>query len=399
MSGIRDYLKECESLFDDVFVPEEEECEAGLAYLESMPSCRGGVGEGATVNGLDYDKIGAFLGKNRKWVSVGDELRKSGGCHQTALGLRGIESDSLYLSFIKCWRWFCSECGSDGGRIHNKRVARVLSRIAPYMEKGKVLNLRQTVFTVPMEIREYFMSRKDISALNRMAERIHRKVISQAPSIRYFHAFGDKTKGVYSPHVNIHAFETKDCRLKLTPEELKEIKYRWVWALKGYLLQVYGKTFSDGFWNKINVHYSFLECNKEYKSKKCPGEKIPGVAVLAHRVYYMSRPHPGYGDFDAIKYDEKLLRLFFCEMKGFIYITNCGSWKVNDCDRKEERKEMESAAGERLRVEKDKQGNIQYYSRSEVELKWRPKELEELSDGFYRVNEMRLEKKKKKSKK
>ena len=97
MNGIADYVKECESLFDDVFVPEEEECEAGLAYLESMPSCRGGVGEGATVKGLDYDKIGAFLGKNRKWVSVGDELRKSGGCNQTALALRGVKTESATL--------------------------------------------------------------------------------------------------------------------------------------------------------------------------------------------------------------------------------------------------------------------------------------------------------------
>ena len=69
---------------------------------------------------------------------------------------------------------------------------------------------------------------------------------------------------------------------------------------------------------------------------------------------------------------------------------------MNDCDRKEEKEEMESLAGERLKIARDKDGHILYYSRSEVDLKWRPKELEELSDGFYRVNEMGLKKKKKK---
>lgn len=400
MSGISDYLEEYESVFDDVFVPEEEPEEGALSYLESMPNILGGVCEGATDASLDYDKIGSYVGKNtkRKWVSVGQELRKTAGCNKTALGLRGVKTESLYLSFIKCWRWMCPDCGSKGGRIHNKRIGRILTRLAPFMAEGSFLNLRQTVFTLPMEIRSFFMSPKDITALNRMAERVHRKAISEAPSIRYFHSFGDKDKGVFNPHVNIHAFEAKEGRLKLTPEELKDVKYRWVWALKGYLLQVHKKTFDDGIWSKIDVHYSFVEGAKEYKSKKNPGETIPGIALVAHRVKYMSRPHPGFANLDAIKGNEGLLKLFVCEMKGFHYITNCGCWKLRDCDRKEEMREMELLAGERLKVARDKDGHILYYSRSEIDLKWRPKELEELSDGFYRVNEMVMPKKKKKGK-
>lgn len=395
MSTIAEYLKEYEEVFDDVFVPEEEPEENGLAYLESLPNLLGGVCEKAPSAGLDFDKIGSFVGKDvkRKWVTVGEELRKTAGCNKTALGLRGVKTDSLYLSFIKCWRWMCPDCGSKDGRIHNKRVGRILTRLAPMMVEGSTLNLRQTVFTLPMEIRQFFMTPKDITALNRMAERIHKKVISQGPSIRYFHAFGDKSEGVYNPHVNIHAFETVDSRLKLTLEELQDIKYRWVWALKGYLLQVHGKTFDEGIWAKIDIHYSFVEGTKDYKSRKHPNESIPGIALIAHRIKYMSRPRPGCGDLDKIKRDENLLRLFVCEMKGFHYITNCGSWKIKDCDRKEEKEEMESLAGERLKIARDNDGHILYYSKADIEMKWRPKELEELSDGFYRVNECNKKKK------
>ena len=111
----------------------------------------------------------------------------------------------------------------------------------------------------------------------------------------------------------------------------------------------------------------------------------------------MCRLHPGFANLDAIKDNEGLLRLFVCEMKGFHYITNCGSWKVKDCDRKEEMKEMVNLAGEPLRVDRDKDGKILYYSKSEIELKFRPKEMIELSEGFYRIDEIKSEKKKGKS--
>ena len=398
MSGIADYLKEYENVFDDVFVPEDEPEEGALSYLEAMPNLWGGVCEQAPSAGLDYDKIGAYVGRDskRRWVSVGEELRKTAGCNKTALALRGVQTDSLYLSFIKCWRWLCPDCGSKGGRIHNKRVNRILTRLKPFMGESKIFNLRQTVFTVPVEIRHYFMSPKAMTALCRMAERVHRKVVSQSPSIRYFHAFGDKDKGVFNPHINIHALESTDCALKLSPEELADLKYRWAMALRSYIRQVHEITFDEGFWARIDVHYSFVQGAKEYKSKKHDCGSVPGIALIAHRIKYMSRPHPGFANLDAIKGNEELLKLFVCEMKGFHYITNCGSWKMNDCDRKEEREEMESVAGERLKIARDNDGHILYYSRSEVDLKWRPKELEELSDGFYRVNEMGLKKKKKK---
>ena len=394
MSGIADYLKECESLFDndDVFVAEEEPFESGLAYLESMPNLGGGSCEAAPDNGLDYDQIGGYIRGKRKnrYVTVGEELRKTGGCMQTALSMRGKVTRKQFLAFIKCWRWLCPDCGSDGGRIHNKRVHRVLKRIGAMMD-GLVFNLRQTVFTLPVEVRQYFMSPKDLTALSRMAERVHKKVVSESQSIRYLHCFGEKNRAIFSPHVNIHAFETEDCLLKLTPEKLKQIKFEWARSLKAYLWEVYKVRAADEVWQKIDVHYSFVEGCKEYRGKK---GVIPGVALIIHRIKYMCRLHPGFANLDAIKDNEGLLRLFVCEMKGFHYITNCGSWKIKDCDRKEEMKEMTSLAGEPLELDLDKDKKIIYYTKAEVELKFRPKEMIELSEGFYRIDEMRLEKKK-----
>lgn len=309
---------------------------------------------------------------------------------QTAIGLIGRKEKKLFLAFIKCWRWICPECGSDGGRIHNKRVHRILGRLSAFLA-GVVFNLRQTVFTLPQEIRQYFMSVKDLTALCRIAERVHKKTVTKAQSIRYLHCFGEKDRGVFAPHVNIHAFETEDCRLKLTIDELKAIKAQYVKALKAYLLQVHGVTFGDEVWAKIDIHYSFVEGAREYRNRK---GVIPGAALIIHRIKYMCRLHPGFADFDAIKDNERLLRLFVCEMKGFLYITNCGSWGIKDCDRKEEHKERELLAGDVLDVEKDKDGKVRYYNRSEVDLLFREKEMIELSDGFYRIDEMKLEKKK-----
>lgn len=400
MNRVAAKLKEYADLFfsedEDVFVVEEEVMENGLAYLESMPRIGGGSSEEKEKN-LDFDKIGGYVrgDREKKYVTVGEEFRKTGSCNQTALALRGRITNDLFLSFLKCWRWICPDCGSDEGRIHNKRIHRVLSRVEALMG-GFAFNLRQTVFTVPLEVRQYFMSPKALTSLCRMAVKINKAVVSDSPSIRYLHCMGDKKHGVFNPHVNIHAFEEDGVYLKLSLDEIKELRHRWGLALQGYIRAVFGVHVDWSVFEKVDVNYSFVEGKREYKTRR---GVVPGVALILHRIKYMCRLHPGFADLDGMKDNEEMLRLFICEMKGFAYITNCGSWKVKDCDRKEEWKEMESLAGEPLKVERDKDGKILYYSRSEVDLKWRPKELIELSDGFYRVKEMVREKKKKKGKK
>lgn len=404
---------------DDVFVVEmgDEECETGLelgglSYLEPMPSSIGG--------GLDFDKIGAILGKGEKarWVSVGDEIRKSTGCNKTAIKFERVHDKAILYNFIKCWRWICSKCGAKGGRIHMKRVSRIIERLVRvYKEsltegyegntidisKG-VLDLRQLVFTMPMEIREYFMARKDIKAFNRMCERIVRKEFPDKYTIRYFHAFGDKDKGLFAPHVNFHMFEFQKTGLKLPMSKINSIKSRYVSALQAYLLQVHGVTIKNEVWEKIDIHYSFVEGDKTYQRKKFNPETgnyemtdVEGMKVLLHRIEYMARPCPGYANFDKIKKNEYLLRLFVVEMKGFIYITNCGKWKIKDINRKEEKKELESIAGGKLTLCLDNEKRIIYVTRSQFDTMYEARDYKELSDGFYEIIEKpRIKKGKKK---
>jgi len=385
-AGKSEYLS-----FDDVLEVfgknSVSELNNGNSYLESMTSCRGGAG-------LDYDKIGEY--KNGKWVSIGSEFRKISACGKTAVGLRGRSTDLQYFKFIFCYTWMCEKCGSIGGRIQRKRFVRIMKRLVEQLLKtrfhkvdGKIidlgdgnLDLRQWVFTVPKFLRKYFTEKEDIQALNRMAERIIKKEFPGIPSIRYFHGFGEKERGVYNPHVNIHSFEIEKKKLKISGEQLKNIKKRWALALLGYVREVYKVEIENKELEKVDVHYSFVESDKTYKIR---GQDVPGVKLLIHRIEYMARPCPGFEDLEAIKQDDELLKFWSVRMKGFQYITNCGSWKINDCDRELELREDEDLAGEKLRLEYDKQGKPLYITRGAFNLKYKEWDYDELSEGFYRI--------------
>lgn len=392
-------------VFGGDFLDMAGEAAASASYLEPMSKHRGGVG-------LDYGKIGAIVGSEEhgKWVTVENELRKVAGCSKTALGMVGVNTGSAYWKFIHCYRWMCAKCGSKNGRIHKKRFSRIIPRLLQQIEETTnaegpvkfgdgVLDLRQFVFTVPEVLRVYFQSRAGISALCRMAERIIKKMFPGRASLRYFHGFGNKKRGVFHPHVNIHSFEVHKQKLELTRDELKELNMRYRAALQAYVYQVHGVRVPDAVLAPIKVFYSFVEGDRIYERKRWNKEKgcfvvseVEGYKLLIHRIEYMSRPCPGYADFDSIKNDEKLLKLFVLDMKGFHYITNCGSWKLKDCDRQEEMKEAETLAGEPLRVAYDNQGHVRYISRGEFDIMYRVGDYEELSDGFYRIK--KIEKKK-----
>jgi hypothetical protein len=414
-----------DTFYDDEFVQELDEFVEGQSYLETVSLPMGG---GAVdPHYIDFDKISVIIGKDYetgKLITVGDEVRKSSACGKTALKFEGITTKRQFYKFIYCYRWLCEKCGSNGGRIHKKRLNRLFIRLAKQFalfndraetceaEKGKlkiegdeVFDLRQTVYTVPKGLRKYFLSREAMGALNRMCERINNKVFGGIASLRYFHAFGDKNKGVFNPHVNIHNFVVSKQELKLSPERLQDLKYRYRSALRAYMLQVHEKRFSEGFWEKIDVHYSFVQGDKEYERKQWNEKtrafekvKIPGINLIFHRIKYMSRPCPGYGHFDSIKQDKKLLKIFVLEMKGFRYISGCGTWGIIDGDRKEEIKEMRSLAGEPLKLCRDNDGHIVYTDRVTFDLLYLEKDYEELCDGFYVINPVEKKEKVKKRK-
>lgn len=401
--NLKDIIEEAKRFFDIEIEPEEG-AETGLYYLESMTQSIGGSLESGS--GLDFDKIGEKVGNYEKkgnYVTVGDEIRKSAGCGKNALEMAGKTTGNTYYRFMYCYRWLCEKCGSKGGLIHMKRLSKLFVRIAKVYsgfevkEKGKrkPVNLRQLVFTLPMEIRKYFETRKDIQALCKMCERINAKMFPEKPSLRYFHGFGDESKGVYNPHVNIHTFEFEESKLWLEKEDIEDLKYRYTSALKAYIYQVYGLILDEEIFKNIDIHYSYLESEKTYKrwvfdkeTKEREQKEIDGLLLIIHRIKYMCIPHPGYRDFDVIKQNEKMLRLFVIKMKGFRYISGCGKWGVKDEEENINIKESEALAGEELKVVYDKQNHPKYITRAEFDIQYIEKDYEELAEGFYRIKKV-----------
>jgi hypothetical protein len=298
---------------------------------------------------------------------IEQEVSRMLGCDRTALRFMGVVTGADYYKFISCMKWFCEKCGTHNGRIHKRRVAGLLGRVDGLLD---TMALRQFIFTMPESWRLYFMSRKAISGFMRIAEKIINKKFPGKKSIAYFHAFGDEeSKGKYHPHVNIHVIEEKATVLRLSPEELQDIKKALWRGLHSYILAVNPDFLERRFEDSptMNVRYAFYQ----------------GRAKVLHKLTYMARLHPNYEDYRWVRKNPSLARLFIVDMKGFSYIRyfNGFNWQnQKDVDRKEEVKEAQSLAGEPLRYVKD--GEIR---RGEFDMKFREWDLEKLKDGFYRI--------------
>ena len=294
------------------------------------------------------------------------EVSKVLGCDKTALKFLGLNSGMSYYKFISCMRWFCEKCGSHGGRIHKRRISGILRRLGAVLE---TIALRQFVFTMPKEWRGYFQSRAAINAFIRVCENIIKQRFPGKKSIAYFHAFGDGEGATYHPHVNIHVIEDRGQKLALSREDLRDIKKEFWRGITGYI-RSQDNTFVSRWRDaekRMNFFHSFFV----------------DTAMIVHKLKYMSRLHPNYGDYRAVRRDLGLAKLFIVEMKGFAYIRYFNGFhceKIKDVDRKEEVEEMKQAAGEPLRFVHD--GQI---TRAMFDLKYRHWNYEEVNDGFYRI--------------
>ncbi len=283
------------------------------------------------------------------------EISKAHQCDKNAIKLLGVMSGLDYYKFISCMKWFCEKCGSKDGRIHKKRMSGILKRMEGILED---IDLRQFVFTIPWEWRQYFKSRNSINSLIKMVERIIKEKYPEKLCIAYFHAFGDKDRSVYNPHVNIHVIENKGQKLKLEKEEIEGLKKKFKKALVGF-----GCRGNE----KMNIWYQFFQTKEK----------------IIHKLKYMSRPCPGYINYPFVRRNKELSELFVLEMKGFCYIRYFNGFaycKQKDVDRKEEIKEAESLAGEPLKFIKD--GEI---TKSVFDMKYMAWDYEKLSDTFFRI--------------
>jgi predicted DNA-binding antitoxin AbrB/MazE fold protein len=252
--------------------------------------------------------------------------------------LHGLKSESMYLKKIHCRKQWCPECGGKGGRIHKSRLHSVMSRVD--IEK---YYLRQFVFTVPEETRESFKSFQKLSKLetatketieyffgepvfDRRGHVKKRKLTKGVMS--YFHPFGDKERGVFKPHMNVHIFERKGEKMKIEKAVLDAMRAYWLKKLKAIT--------GNEELSVVDVHYSFRMSAKKNM----------------HAIKYMSRPWSAE-DYAAIK-DEELKKLLVIELKGFLYLRFWGS--LANCKYKDEmslpeiKKEVESVVGEPLKM-------------------------------------------------
>lgn len=227
-------------------------------------------------------------------------------CGQSAIWFEGADSGQEYLKSVNCRKQWCPVCGGKGGHIHDSRMHSILSRINP-----DSYNARQFVFTIPEKLRPIFKSRERMNDLFKMTKSLMEKFFGAAvldkfghikkyklekPALAYLHAFGDKSPGVFMPHINIHILEPKNEILQLSEEILEAIKKAWLKKLRKYCADL----------EVVDVQYSFI-------TKK---------GKFLHRLKYMCRPW-GKDDYDAIS-DESLKRLLVLDLNGFQYFRYWG---------------------------------------------------------------------------
>lgn len=173
----------------------------------------------------------------------------------------------------------CPKCGGEGNLIHRKRYGAIMRRINMTNTKS----LRQFVFTIPMNLRELFMTKDRLNKLFKIVERIikkefgvmvqerktkkgiERKFNLEKAVVAILHLFGDKDYS-FNPHINVLIFEDsyKTNNLILSTEKLNMIKKSCEKALRGLL-----KTRVDN----VVIHYS-------YKTKR----------KIKSSIWYMTKP-------------------------------------------------------------------------------------------------------------
>jgi len=282
-------------------------------------------------------------------------------CGKSVVWLQGAVSEDFYVKKIDCRKSWCPVCGGKGGKIHNSRLHAILSRV-----NLNFYNLRQFVFTFPQELREILKNKKNLSLAAGFLKKIIEKEFGEIELDKhghingyklkkgvdvYFHLFGDEQPGVYKPHLNVHIFEDKKEKLRISPELLDRIKQAWLKKLKYF----------DESITVVDVHYSFQI----------------GIKKKIHRLKYMSRPWSA-ADYAAID-DDELKKFLVVEMSGFQYLRFWGAMancKYRDDMRAPEQiKEVENKAGEKL---------MPLFIASFDDTAWINR-LEKLDDGFYRV--------------
>lgn len=200
---------------------------AGVNQVLS-PTISSPSGEGA----YNYLELQA---KTPSWLGEGCDTHDATGTWlETTCDKPGVrwfvpgecEDGHRYGKEIFCGKEWCSICGEDGSKAHNRRFVRWLSKIQQFKSMGYF------VFTIPETLRCKFTDKK---SLTRLAGRVQELLKSHGYSrgLRRWHFFGDKSKK-WHPHLNVLVDGTF-----IAPDKLAKIKADYARLLNTDIVDVH----------------------------------------------------------------------------------------------------------------------------------------------------------------
>ena len=184
------------------------------------------------------------------------------------------ENGHQYIKVIYCGKEWCGNCRQIA---HNRRIARWLPKAMTMKAFGYF------IFTIPMELREFYKDKKHLSELRSYLRRRLKQIYPDIKALCRWHWFGDNPY-IYHPHLNImvSSFE------KLSKEELEKIKHDYKKALERFTGIKLDK--------KIDVYYHYYSVEgfrKEYeqKHKKLTDQEALELykKALWHKLKYITR--------------------------------------------------------------------------------------------------------------
>lgn len=180
-----------------------------------------------------------------------------------------------YVKVIFCGKEWCENCREI---THNRRIARWLPKAVTMQSFGYF------VFTIPVEMREFFKDKKKLSELRTYLRRRLKQIYPDIKALCRWHFFGENPY-FFHPHFNVivDSFE------KLPKEELKKIKQDYKSALE----RLTGVELDK----KVSVYYHYCSCEgfkRQYarKHKILTDEQAQELynRALFHKLRYITRP-------------------------------------------------------------------------------------------------------------
>jgi len=211
---------------------------------------------------IDFVKLGEkrVLGSGESYCG---QYAKVGRC----------ENGHQWIKVIYCGKEWCKSCREV---THNRRIARWLPKALTMQSFGYF------VFTLPLEVREFYQDKKNLSELRSYLRRRLKQMYPDIKALCRWHWFGANPY-VYHPHLNVmvSSFE------KLPKEELEKIKEDYKNALERFTGIRLGK--------KVDIYYHYYSpqgFKREQKHKKLTDDEAQELyrKTLWHKLKYITRP-------------------------------------------------------------------------------------------------------------